>query len=648
MSKQPSKIGKYKILSQIGEGGMGAVFKAEHPTLNRIVIIKKLTTASSQDFIERFRREAKIMMDFRNEHIVQVYDHFKEGDSYFIVMEFVDGITLENLIQKKRYFSNQAAILIFTEICSALKYAHDQMVIHRDIKPANILISKEGVVKLVDFGVSTSLDNNSEEGLTKVGMTIGTPSYLAPEQIANAKNRDKRTDIYSMGVMFYEMVVGKKPFQGGFTPEIIASIEKGKYTLPRKINPKISPQIQKVIRKAMHHKVNKRFQDLGLIPAKLTKTLKKFPIQEDINAAIKRYLEGKDELEAAPSKLPKLSIPGRLFGIAITIVLISAFAGGTAFWAWQQGYHYEYLFSDDYGALQINIKIRKSRKELHDLFLKPILFSENRGKLKQQNEIVFKFKQDNKGKSEFYGRLMSDKVYLKAGSYLALFYVENLQYRQNFYLAPRSFQKQQHDTRDARQIAFTIDTPPQLPVKLIYKITDSKTGRALPQQNEAIAIYRNNSWINWQAYIQNRDQLKQFKSGNRYQFRFKHKGYYTSFSNVTIQPEQSILKLNINLTPLPGELFLKSDPVDLEIQVNSSTAYISGGKTAQYKQLPSLAKSYQKLRLAPGEYFLTARNRRLVFNATSSTKKLTVKSGEKTYADLSVNSLDQSVIISIK
>ncbi|NQU66059.1 MAG: serine/threonine protein kinase, partial [SAR324 cluster bacterium] len=261
---------------------MGAVFKAEHPTLNRTVIIKKLTTVSSQDFVERFRREAKIMMDFRNEHIVQVYDHFKEGDTYFIVMEYVDGITLEELIQEKRFLSNQVAILIFSEICKALKYAHDQMVIHRDIKPANILISKEGIVKLVDFGVSTSLDNDNEEGLTKVGMTIGTPSYLAPEQIANAKNRDKRTDIYSMGVMFYEMVVGKKPFQGGFTPETIALIEKGKYTLPRKINPKISPLIQKVIRKPIPHTVNKRFQDLGLILEKLTKPLKKFPAQEDI------------------------------------------------------------------------------------------------------------------------------------------------------------------------------------------------------------------------------------------------------------------------------------------------------------------------------------------------------------------------------
>ena len=627
---------------------MGAVFKAEHPTLNRTVIIKKLTTASSQDFIERFRREAKIMMDFRNENIVQVYDHFKEGDAYFIAMEYVDGITLEDLIQKKRYLSEQAAILIFSEICKALKYAHDQKVIHRDIKPANILISKEGVVKLVDFGVSTSLESGTEEGLTRVGMTIGTPSYLAPEQIANAKNRDKRTDIYSMGVMFYEMVVGKKPFQGGFTPEIIALIEKGKYTLPRKINPKISPLIQRVIKKAMHHKVNKRFQNLGLILTKFTKTLKKFSSQENINTAIKSYLEGKDDLDVKPSKQLKLNISGRLFGITVAVVLISVIVGGAAIWAWQKNYHNEYLFSDDYGALQVKIKTRKRSKQLDDLFIKTILFAKHNGKLKKQNDVVFNYRKNKQDNNKYYETLTSEKVYLKAGNYMALLYIENEQYRQNFYLAPRSFQKHQHDTKEGQQIALTIGTPPKQPVKLIYKISDSQTNRALPQQNDAISIYSDKAWINWQDYIQHKGGLKKFNSGVRYRFRFRYKGYYTLYSNVTVQPEQNILKLNISLTPLPGELYLKSDPSDLELRINNSTAYISGGKSPQYKPLPPLSKSYQKLKVAPGVYFLTVKNRRLIFNATSSTQKLTVNSGKKTYIDLSVDPRDQSVKISIK
>ncbi|MBU2645938.1 serine/threonine protein kinase [bacterium] len=648
MSNQPSKIGKYKILSQIGEGGMGAVFKAEHPTLNRIVIIKKLTSVDSQDFIERFRREAKIMMDFRNENIVQVYDHFKEGSAYFIVMEWVDGTNLESLIQEKRYLSNQAAILIFSEICKAMKYAHDQMVIHRDIKPANILISNEGVVKLVDFGVSTSLDNTADENLTKAGMTIGTPSYLAPEQIANAKNRDKRTDIYSLGVMFYEMVVGKKPFQGGFTPEIIAMIEKGKYTLPRKINPKISPLIQKVIKKAMHHKVHKRYQDLAHLLKKLSKPLKKFQTQEAINTTIKNYLEGKDDLAAESRKRAKLSISGRLFRIALALVLIAAIAGGAAVWAWKKGYHYEYLYANDYGLLQVNIKIRKRYKQLDELYLKTLLFSENQGRLTQLSDTAFKYRQDPEEEDTYYQTLTSDQIYLKEGNYLILFYIENEQYRQNLYLAPRALQTNRHDTINGRQIAFTVGTAPQLPVKMIYKLTDSHTNQALAEQNEAISIFRNNRWINWQQYIQNPGQMEPFRSGERYRFRFQYKGYYSKYSFVTIQPEQSILKLNISLTPLPGELFLKSSDPDLEIRVNNSTAYISGERVPEYKKLPSLSTDYQKLLLPPGQYFLTVKNRRLFFNAMSSTQKLNIESGAKTYADLSIDPTDQSVNISIK
>ncbi|MBU3914593.1 serine/threonine protein kinase, partial [bacterium] len=316
---------------------MGAVYKALHPTLNRTIIIKKLTLTGNQDFEKRFQREAQIMMDFRNENIVQVYDHFKEGNAYHIVMEYVDGITLEDLIQKKRFLSNESAILIFSEICKALKYAHDRLVIHRDIKPANILISKSGMVKLVDFGVSATLEESDEDGITKAGMTIGTPSYLAPEQIANARNRDKRTDIYSMGVMLYEMVIGKKPFRGGFTPEVIAMIEKGKYMLPRKINPKIKPYIQRIIKKSMHHKVRKRYQDLGYIIAKLAKHLKRYKNQNDINNSIKLYVEGKDDNtgKIKTEKVQKFS--SNIVAYMITAVAVCGIICGGVFWAWQQG-----------------------------------------------------------------------------------------------------------------------------------------------------------------------------------------------------------------------------------------------------------------------------------------------------------------------
>ena len=217
MAKIPESIGKYKITAEIARGGMGAVYKAVHPTLKRNVILKKLILKGSATVTERFKREARIMMDFKNDYIVNVYDHFKQGSFYNIVLEYVDGIALNRLIRQERYLPNDITLLIFRDCCRALKYAHSKNVIHRDIKPGNILLSKAGEVKLVDFGIAVSMDE--EAGLTRDGVTLGTPSYMAPEQFESTKSVDKRADIYSMGVMLYEMVTGKKPFPGNFSPE---------------------------------------------------------------------------------------------------------------------------------------------------------------------------------------------------------------------------------------------------------------------------------------------------------------------------------------------------------------------------------------------------------------------------------------------
>lgn len=231
MAKIPESIDKYKVEALIAQGGMGAVYKALHPTLKRPVIIKKLTLRGSADIAERFKREARILMDFRHEGVVDMYDHFKLGQSYYIVLEYVDGGSLEEVVKKHRYLENGVAAYILYHAAVALHYAHEKKVVHRDIKPANLLLSRAGEVKLVDFGIAVS-DTDSDEGLTREGMTLGTPSYMAPEQFQNTKNVDRRADIYSLGVLAYEMLTGKKPFPGGFSPELIANIQKGRYPSP--------------------------------------------------------------------------------------------------------------------------------------------------------------------------------------------------------------------------------------------------------------------------------------------------------------------------------------------------------------------------------------------------------------------------------
>lgn len=171
MPRIPDSIGKYKVETLIAKGGMGAVYKAIHPTLNRPVIIKKLDLRGRKDITERFKREARILMDFRHDGIVNMYDHFKIGKSYYIVLEFIDGKALDKVIREQRYLDNATAAYILYQTALALSYAHSKKAIHRDIKPANLLLSKKGEVKLVDFGIAVS-DEDSEKGLTIEGLNI--------------------------------------------------------------------------------------------------------------------------------------------------------------------------------------------------------------------------------------------------------------------------------------------------------------------------------------------------------------------------------------------------------------------------------------------------------------------------------------------
>ncbi len=219
----PVAVGKclpqFEILELLGRGGMGVVYKARQLNLDRIVALKILPPVDSQsaDFVERFRREARSLAKLSHPNIVAVHDFGESGGLYYFAMEFVDGANLREMIRTGK-MRPEEALAVVPKICDALQFAHEEGVVHRDVKPENILIDKRGRVKIADFGLAKLLRREqADHTLTMTGMTLGTPRYMAPEQLDKPESVDHRADIYSLGVVFYEMLTGEVPM-GRFAP----------------------------------------------------------------------------------------------------------------------------------------------------------------------------------------------------------------------------------------------------------------------------------------------------------------------------------------------------------------------------------------------------------------------------------------------
>ena len=213
------RLPQFEILELLGRGGMGVVYKARQLNLDRIVALKILPPADAltPDFVERFRREARSLAKLSHPNIVSVYEIGESGGLYYFVMEFVDGANLRAMIRAGK-MKPEEALAVVPKICDALQFAHEEGVVHRDIKPENILIDKRGRVKIADFGLAKLLRREQTDNtLTMSGMTLGTPRYMAPEQMDKPETVDHRADIYSLGVVFYEMLTGEVPM-GCFAP----------------------------------------------------------------------------------------------------------------------------------------------------------------------------------------------------------------------------------------------------------------------------------------------------------------------------------------------------------------------------------------------------------------------------------------------
>gem|GEM_PF-896779 len=268
-----------EILEYIGRGGMGTVFKARQPKLDRIVALKILSTdlENKPGFAERFAQEGKLLALLSHPSIVAVYDFGESGGFYYLLLEYVDGVNLRQAMREE-HFTPEQAVAIVPKICEALQYAHEEGVLHRDIKPENILLDTKGRVKIADFGIAKLTRTNepnpetalrsvpgsfddrtagSCEGLTEPGQILGTPSYMAPEQLEDSHRVDHRADIYSLGVVFYELLTGELP--------------RGHFPVPSEKTP-VGADIDNIVLKALSKEKEKRQQSAEELKTEITAT----------------------------------------------------------------------------------------------------------------------------------------------------------------------------------------------------------------------------------------------------------------------------------------------------------------------------------------------------------------------------------------
>jgi len=253
-------IPNYKIIKKLGEGGMGTVYLAEHEIIGRKVAIKSLHSnlISKEEFITRFRREAKLLASLDHPNIVRLNEYFEHDGGLFLIMEYVDGIELDVHINKiSGPIPEEKLITLFTKILDAIGYAHERGMVHRDIKPSNVIITKDGNVKILDFGIAKLITDNKE--LTKSGVQVGTVTYMSPEQV-KAEKIDKLTDIYSLGVTLYQMAVGKAPYKDTSAFETQMQIINKPFPKAQDIYPRVSDKIESIINKATEKEKKDRYQ----------------------------------------------------------------------------------------------------------------------------------------------------------------------------------------------------------------------------------------------------------------------------------------------------------------------------------------------------------------------------------------------------
>jgi predicted Ser/Thr protein kinase len=278
MTESPKTVARYEIIDMLGKGAMGVVYKARDPNIDRFLAIKTIKTSEvaaasdGEDVLARFKREVQTAGELIHANIVTIYDGGQDGDLHWLAMEFVDGPSLAKLISDKLVLPLQDILTIFVKICSAVDFAHRHGIVHRDLKPANILLTKDWEPKIADFGIARIASST----MTRTGVILGTPSYMSPEQITGQRV-DSRSDIFSLGIILYELLTGERPYLGENPTVIMYKIVHSEPVSPDKINLALPEGLASVIMKALAKNPEARYQRAGEMAGDIIELVKRSP-----------------------------------------------------------------------------------------------------------------------------------------------------------------------------------------------------------------------------------------------------------------------------------------------------------------------------------------------------------------------------------
>ncbi len=263
------QLGRYEILGELGKGAMGIVYRAIDPVLQRTVAIKTipiyLDPSEQAEYEARFYHEAKAAGRLSHPNIVTIYDVGKSGDTTYMAMELLEGQDLKSLLAPKKPLPVSQALDIAAQVADGLGYAHEHEVVHRDVKPANLMLTRSGLVKIMDFGIARM---RASEIRTQTGVLLGSPSYLSPEQVLG-KRADHRSDIFSLGIVLYEMLTGERPFTGAEITAIMYQIVHLSPRAPSVLNPEVPEVLNFIVAKALAKSPEDRYQDARELAADL-------------------------------------------------------------------------------------------------------------------------------------------------------------------------------------------------------------------------------------------------------------------------------------------------------------------------------------------------------------------------------------------